>query len=196
MQLMPLPHLTNSQKKINFPYYMQTQSIPPRELNNIISNGVPQNCIVLDVRTPAEFAEGHIDGAINIELSALTGNEKILQNKDKIFTVCKGGVRAGKACQKVADVLSQKMYVVEGGMDGWSSCNLPIKVSKSFKFSIMQQMQIIVGFCVVVGSILALTICRMFAVIPLFFGLGLLFAGLSGACLLVKLLGKLPWNKV
>ncbi len=175
---------------------MQMQSISPAELYNIISNGIPQGCIVLDVRTSAEFAEGHINGAINIELSTFTGKEQILYNKEKIIVVCKGGIRAGRACQKVESILSNKMYILDGGMDSWASANFPIKCLKKVRFTVTQQMQMIVGFCVAIGSILSLTVCKIFAIIPLFFGCGLLFSGMTGMCLLVKLLGKLPWNKV
>lgn len=59
----------------------------------------------------------------------------------------------------------------------------------------MRQVQITVGFLTAVGALLALTVDRLFAIIPLVVGSGLLFAGLTGFCGLALVLAKMSWNK-
>lgn len=77
-----------------------------------------QGATILDVRTRAEFAIGHIEGAINIPLDELSNNPGKLKNKNKcIICCCASGMRSGTAKR----ILESKGYktVVNGG--GWSS---------------------------------------------------------------------------
>lgn len=61
-----------------------------------------KDAIVVDVRSPGEFASGHGKGSINIPLDRLDGEIKKLSNKKKpIITVCMSGARSGAAKQKL-----------------------------------------------------------------------------------------------
>lgn len=60
---------------------------------------------------------------------------------------------------------------------------------------IMRQVQIIVGFMVLLGVVLSFTVSQYFAILSGFFGAGLLFAGLTGTCGLAVMLEFLPYNK-
>jgi rhodanese-related sulfurtransferase len=58
---------------------------------------VNEGAIILDVRTPSEFAQGHIKGSVNIPLQNLKQNlGKISENK-VIITCCASGMRSGSA---------------------------------------------------------------------------------------------------
>src|SRR5690242_11074803 len=61
------------------------------------------NNIVLDVRTPREFATGHIPGAVNIDVNAPDFGTKVATlDKNKTYLVhCAAGVRSAKACDKL-----------------------------------------------------------------------------------------------
>lgn len=76
--------------------------------------------IVLDVRTPEEYAEAHIPGAINVPNEEI-GEEPIaeLPDKDQIILVyCRSGNRSKQAAQKLAD--QGYTNVVEfGGINDW-----------------------------------------------------------------------------
>lgn len=76
--------------------------------------------IVLDVRTPEEYAEAHIPGAINVPNEEI-GEESIaeLPDKDQIILVyCRSGNRSKEAAQKLAD--QGYTNVVEfGGINDW-----------------------------------------------------------------------------
>ncbi len=58
---------------------------------------VNEGAIILDVRTPSEFAQGHIKGSVNIPLQNLKQNlGKISKNK-VVITCCASGMRSGSA---------------------------------------------------------------------------------------------------
>ena len=80
-----------------------------KDIPTLISNGA----IMLDVRTPAEYTKGHIEGSINIALSKLR-DENLPLDKDKAYiTCCSNGLRSIKA----VEVLKAKGYrnVYNGG---------------------------------------------------------------------------------
>jgi len=54
--------------------------------------------IIIDVRSPQEFAQGHADGTINIPLSDIANHINDLKQKQQpIITCCRSGMRSGKA---------------------------------------------------------------------------------------------------
>ena len=57
-----------------------------------------KNPILLDVRTPAEYREGHIPGSRNLPLQAIDNAEDMIDNKDaSIFVYCHSGARSSRA---------------------------------------------------------------------------------------------------
>lgn len=57
-----------------------------------------QGALIIDVRTPEEYRQGHIQGSLNIPLQNLPGKLNDLRKKDKtIITVCRSGARSGTA---------------------------------------------------------------------------------------------------
>ena len=76
--------------------------------------------ILLDVRTPAEFADRHIPGAINVPNETI-GTEEIPQLPDKdqrIFVYCRSGNRSKQASEKLA-ALGYTNIVEFGGINDW-----------------------------------------------------------------------------
>ena len=76
--------------------------------------------IILDVRTPEEFAERHIPGAINIPNETI-GTEEIpeLPDKDQLILVyCRSGNRSKQASEKLA-ALGYTNIVEFGGINDW-----------------------------------------------------------------------------
>ena len=62
-------------------------------VKELIANGA----IVLDVRSPAEFKDGHIKGALNFPLQNLTSQMNKLKKEQVIVTCCRSGSRSGMA---------------------------------------------------------------------------------------------------
>lgn len=69
-------------------------SAPPVNFKQLVNEGA----LVVDVRTPGEFAGGHVPGSINIPLDVLDGRVADLKKKNKtIITCCRSGSRSGMA---------------------------------------------------------------------------------------------------
>lgn len=80
-----------------------------------------QDYVILDVRTPEEFAEKHIPGAINIPNEAI-GKEEIAELPDKdqaIFVYCRSGNRSKQASEKLV-ALGYTNIVEFGGINSWT----------------------------------------------------------------------------
>ncbi len=86
------------------------------------------NVVVLDVRTTAEYAEGHIKGAVLIdqEQSDFVEKAKNALPIDKIIAVyCRSGRRSANAAGKLSDV-GYKCVNLKGGILAWKEAGMPI----------------------------------------------------------------------
>ena len=52
--------------------------------------------VLLDVRTPEEYAAGHVPGSLNIPLDRISGAR--LEKGAPLFVYCRSGARSGQAC--------------------------------------------------------------------------------------------------
>ncbi len=59
----------------------------------------------------------------------------------------------------------------------------------------MRQVQLAIGVLAFTGSLLAIFVNPLFAILPAFLGAGLILAGSTGWCGLAILLSKMPWNR-
>lgn len=62
-------------------------------LQELIKNGA----FLVDVRTPAEFEEGHVNQSVNIPLDTIESNLSQFVNKTQIVVFCRSGNRSGNA---------------------------------------------------------------------------------------------------
>ena len=86
------------------------------------------NVVVLDVRTAAEFAEGHIQGAILIDQGQSDFMEKAkatLPTDKTIAVYCRSGRRSANAAGRLADV-GYKCVNLKGGIIAWQGANMPV----------------------------------------------------------------------
>ena len=72
---------------------------------------------LVDVRTPSEFRDGHIQGAINLPLQTLSSNLNKLSKDQVIITCCRSGSRSGMARRQLQAAGFTQVY--NGG--AWSS---------------------------------------------------------------------------
>jgi phage shock protein E len=66
---------------------------PAVDLSGIIKEGA----FIVDVRTPGEFAGGHVNGAVNIPLDQLPQQLSKFKNRKNIIVCCQSGGRSGQA---------------------------------------------------------------------------------------------------
>ena len=78
--------------------------------------------VVLDVRTPAEFAKGHIEGATNIDVMAPDFASRVGKlDKSKTYLVnCAAGVRSARACKQMGELDFPSLVNLKGGYAAWS----------------------------------------------------------------------------
>jgi rhodanese-related sulfurtransferase len=94
------------------------------ELNEKMKFG--KHPMILDVRQPDEFRQGHIAGAKLIPVTELRRRVKELPQGREIVCVCASGNRSSSA----AKILAQEGYTVldlQGGMLAWKRAKLPVQ---------------------------------------------------------------------
>lgn len=80
----------------------------------------PDQLIILDVRSPEEYAEKHIPGAINIPLGELESHSEELSKQEMIITACgKGGGRSAQAAELLQQMGFSNAKFLCGGTFGW-----------------------------------------------------------------------------
>lgn len=88
-----------------------------------------QNAIILDVREPSEFAEGHLLNAKLIPLKKLAervGELEKYRNKP-ILVVCRSGQRAGTGTSFLSKAGFTQAFNLSGGIMAWQKANLPLE---------------------------------------------------------------------
>jgi len=83
---------------------------------------------VLDVRTPKEYAQGHIKGAINIDYYADDFAEQLeaLDPNTTYLVHCRSGVRSGRSLPILKAKGISHLIHLDGGIRAWNSADLPV----------------------------------------------------------------------
>ena len=102
-------------------------SIDSKEAYGLIK--ADTNIAILDVRTAKEFADGHVAGAVNIDVNQTDFAQKIDQlDRSKTYIVyCRSGRRSSKAVGIMAAKGFKNLYNVSDGFVGWSKNGLPFE---------------------------------------------------------------------
>lgn len=101
------------------------ESVSPKQAQTLLAND--KDVFLLDVRTPEEFAEEHIEGATLIPLDVLNDSLGKLQGvkEKKIVVYCKSGMRSVAASR----ILANNGFVplnLEGGINEWKNEGLSV----------------------------------------------------------------------
>jgi rhodanese-related sulfurtransferase len=99
------------------------KDIPVDEARNLISEEVNNpDFVILDVRTPEEFASGHIQGAVNIDFKAGDFKEQLDElDLDCVYLVYgKSGGRSAKALELMQELGFSEVYHMVGGITEWN----------------------------------------------------------------------------
>ena len=85
--------------------------------------------VVLDVRTPGEFAAGHIAGAINIDFQNGDFSERLGKlDRDKSYLVhCAVGGRSTKALPQLSKLGFKHVVHLDGGFKAWQAAGNPVE---------------------------------------------------------------------
>jgi len=88
-----------------------------------------EEAIVLDVREPSEFAQGHILGARNVPLGELERRaEDLARFKSRpVIVCCRSGNRSAAALQALRRTGFEQVYNLSGGLEAWRQAGLPVE---------------------------------------------------------------------
>lgn len=84
--------------------------------------------VVLDVRTPDEFAEGHLDGALMIDFYSPDFADQLadLDPDASYLLYCRSGNRSGQTTAIMAELGFTDVADVDGGILAWTAAGLPV----------------------------------------------------------------------
>ncbi len=82
--------------------------------------------LLIDVRTPDEFATGHIHNAVNIPLDSIEARLNEIPRTEPVVVYCHSGNRSGKASQILASAGYTQIYDL-GGINAWTDQGFPIE---------------------------------------------------------------------
>jgi rhodanese-related sulfurtransferase len=158
----------------------------------------PEGALLLDVRTPVEYAEVHARGAVNRPLAELT-EQAIAELRESsrgrcIVLICQSGNRATQAAARLRAAGVENCVVLEGGTAAWVQAGLPVERNARV-LPLMRQVQIVIGTLVLATATLAGLGVPGIVWVTAAIGAGLLVAGLTGFCGMALLVARMPWNK-
>ena len=97
--------------------------VTPQELS------LKQNDIVLiDVRTPGEFEQGHLENSVNINIADKSFKEEVgkLDKSQPVYVYCKVGGRSAKAANILREMGFEEVYDLEGGIRNWERSGMKV----------------------------------------------------------------------
>lgn len=174
---------------------MSTISVP--ELKTLLENGLKR--FLVDVRTPAEYAEVHAEGAFNIPLDRLSADalraaDASCHPGTPFLILCRSGARAERARLQLEKEGISDGVVVEGGTLAWIEGNLPVVRGTRRVLSLERQVRVAAGSLILIGSLVGFFIHPAGFGLSTFVGGGLIFAGLTDWCGMGLLIARAPWN--
>lgn len=171
------------------------QNTKVSELKSKLDQG--EHLLIIDVRTPAEFEEEHLSGAVNIPLGVLNQErlERIAATTNNLFFICHSGGRSSQASQKISNLGRWHVFNILGGTNAAKEAGLQMTVGVRTIMSIERQVRVIAGLLVLLGVVLGLLLSPYFFYLSGAVGAGLIFAGISNFCGMALLLEKCPWNQ-
>jgi rhodanese-related sulfurtransferase len=94
----------------------------------IQQNQLDPTFVIIDVRTPEEFSEGHIDGAINVDFRSENFRSQIdeLNRNNKYLIYCRTGNRSRGALEIMVEMDFKEVYHLSAGIVKWVDEEYPI----------------------------------------------------------------------
>lgn len=94
-------------------------TLAPGKIKAILDKDKKGEFLLLDVRQPEEYKDGHIPGAVLIPLGELEARQEELERDKKIITYCRSGHRSMAAAIALCGLGFKDVYHLEGGILNW-----------------------------------------------------------------------------
>ena len=171
--------------------------ITPQELAKLCKDG--KKVDLIDVRTPVEYREVHVEIARNVPLDQLDAVALMQARNDSanepLYFICRSGSRGQQACEKFLKAGFSNVVNIEGGTMACVEAGLPVVRGKK-AISLERQVRIAAGLLILVGAVLGWFFHPAFIGLSAFVGAGLVFAGITDTCGMGMILARMPWNQV
>ncbi|MFC8668473.1 rhodanese-like domain-containing protein [Streptomyces sp. NPDC057199] len=156
---------------------------------------------VIDVRTPGEYASGHVPGALNIPLDQVRRALPELRHateRGDVLMVCASGNRSLTACELLAGE-GVTAATLAGGTTAWAAegndVDRPAANAARGGWAMERQVRFTAGALVLVGLALGLFVHPAFQILSAGVAGGLVLSALTDTCTMGVLLGRLPHNR-
>ncbi|MFV8834981.1 rhodanese-like domain-containing protein [Aquisalimonas sp.] len=105
-----------------------TRGVKPLDTNEATRLYNREDALFVDVRSEADFAKGHLPGAINVPNGNVDQRHKRLQkHKSKpVIVYCAQGMQSAKAGKQLKEAGFEQVHQLRGGYLSWQDANLPI----------------------------------------------------------------------
>ena len=174
---------------------MTVTVIKPQVLAGLCKEG--KKVDLIDVRTPVEFREVHVETARNVPLDRLDATALMQARNgsanEPLYVICRSGSRGQQACEKFHRAGFSNVINVEGGTMACVEAGLPVVRGKQ-AISLERQVRIAAGALVLLGAALSY-FHPAFIGLSAFVGAGLVFAGITETCGMGMILARMPWNQ-
>jgi rhodanese-related sulfurtransferase len=152
---------------------------------------------MIDVRTPAEFASGHISGSYNVPLPDLAEHREELTSAcaGPVVLICGSGRRADTASDELHAAGLDDVHVLVGGVRAWDASGRPLlRLEDAHGWTIERQVRLTAGAMVATATVASIwwTPARFIAGA---LGLGLVVAAVTDTCAMGNVLARLPFNR-
>ncbi|WP_187143192.1 rhodanese-like domain-containing protein [Terriglobus albidus] len=166
------------------------EEIAPAALDAWITQGMRLRLV--DVRSPSEFASGHLPGAVNRPLETL--GSASWESGERIVLLCQAGTRARMAQQALRSA-GVEACVLCGGTAAWRAEGRAIARDTATSWSLERQVRLGAGMLVLLGTLASALLDAKWLLLTGVVGAGLTFAGLTDICMMGNLLAHMPWNR-
>ena len=114
------------------------KNLTVEEFQGRLSSG--ESVQLLDVRTPQEYAEGHVQGAVNIDWLAdgfVEAVQATIDPEKDVLIYCRRGRRSAEAADTLSKLGYKRIYNLQDGFNAWKNDNMPITVYDVERFGIV-----------------------------------------------------------
>jgi rhodanese-related sulfurtransferase len=178
---------------------MPVQTVSPDDVRQRREAG--QHVEIIDVRTPGEFEQVHVDGARSVPLDALDvvalvrERDGTTNGGEPLYLICQSGARAARACEMFEAAGFTNVLSIAGGTSAWARAGLPVVRGARRMISLERQVRIGAGSLMLIGVLLGWLVHPAFFALCAVIGAGLVFAGATDWCGMGLMLAKMPWNR-
>jgi rhodanese-related sulfurtransferase len=163
------------------------------ELRRLLSQH--DEVVLLDVRSPGEYAAVHIEGSVNLPLDLIEqrSTEIAARLTGPAVLLCAQGTRARRGAQLLAAAGAADLRVLDGGVGDWESAGGAVRRGRGH-WAMDRQVRLVAG-SVVLTAVLASIGKPAAKWVAAGMGAGLTYSALSNTCAMARVLGYLPYNR-